>query len=118
MERSTQKEDQVIGRIWQGWTRPENANRYERLLKEEPFPGNSDKKIPVYRGIQLFRGPTDDGEVEFVTIMRFDSWEAVKRFSGENHERAYVPQKARELLARFGERSRHYEIRESLEYRP
>jgi heme-degrading monooxygenase HmoA len=108
----------VIGRIWQGWTRPENANRYERLLKEEIFPGIADKKIPGYRGIQLFRGPTDDGEVEFVTIMRFDSWEAVERFSGENHERAYVPQKAREVLARFDERSGHYEIRESLEYRP
>ena len=50
--------------------------------------------------------------------MRFDSWEGVRRFSGEDHGRAHVPQKARELLARFDERSRHYEIRESLEYRP
>lgn len=61
---------------------------------------------------------TLDEEVEFVTIMRFDSWDAVRWFSGEDYERAYVPPKAREVLARFDERSRHYEVRESLEYRP
>ncbi len=108
----------MIGRIWYGWTRPEDGDRYERLLKEEIFPGIAEKDGPGYRDIQLFRGPIDDGEAEFVTIMRFDAWEAVGRFSGEDHERAYVPRKAREVLARFDERSRHYEIRESLEYRP
>jgi heme-degrading monooxygenase HmoA len=105
----------VIGRIWHGWTKPENADRYERLLKEEIFPGIADKKVPGYKGIQLLRSPLDE-EVEFVTIMWFDSWEAVKRFAGENYERAYVPQKAREVLARFDERSQHYEIRERLDY--
>ena len=108
----------MIARIWHGWTKPENADGYERLLKEEIFPGIAGKDIPGYRGIQLFRGAIDGGEVEFVTVMRFDSWEAVRRFSGEDHERAYVPRKAREVLARFDERSSHYEIKESLEYRP
>jgi heme-degrading monooxygenase HmoA len=108
----------MIGRIWHGWTRPENADRYERLLKEEIFPGIAEKDVCGYRGIQLFRGPIDDGEVEFVTIMRFDSWDAVRRFAGEDHEHAYAPQKAREVLARFDERSRHYEVREHVEYRP
>jgi heme-degrading monooxygenase HmoA len=106
----------VIGRIWHGWTKVENADEYERLLKEEIFPGIAEKEVSGYSGIQLFRGPIEDGEVEFVTIMRFDSWEAVKRFSGEDYERAYVPPKARELLARFDERSQHYEIKESLDY--
>jgi hypothetical protein len=48
--------------------------------------------------------------------MWFDSWEAVKQFAGEDYERAYVPPKAREVLARFDERSQHYEIKERLEY--
>jgi hypothetical protein len=48
--------------------------------------------------------------------MWFASWEAVKQFAGENYERAYVPSKAREVLARFDERSQHYEIREKLDY--
>jgi heme-degrading monooxygenase HmoA len=106
----------VVGRIWHGWTKVENADEYERLLKEEIFPGIAEKEVSGYSRIQLFRGPIEDGEVEFVTIMRFDSWEAVKRFSGEDYERAYVPPKAREILARFDERSQHYEIKESLDY--
>jgi heme-degrading monooxygenase HmoA len=106
----------VIGRIWHGWTSPENADAYERLLKEEIFPGIAAERVSGYRGIQLFRGPTDEDEVEFITIMWFDSLEAVKEFAGEDYERAYVPPAAREVLARFDERSQHYEIKERLEY--
>ena len=106
----------MIGRIWHGWTKPEKADEYERLLKEKIFPEIAGKNVSGYRGIQLFRRPIDNGEVEFVTIMWFDSWEAVKRFSGEDYERAYVPAKARDVLARFDERSQHYEIKERLDY--
>ncbi len=48
-------------------------------------------------------------EVEFVTITRFDSVEAVKEFAGEDYEVAVVPPDARKLLARFDARSAHYE---------
>ena len=80
------------------------------------FPGFAANKVPGYRGMQLFRGPLDNQEEEFVTIMWFDSWEAVKRFAGEAHELAYVPPKARDVLARFDERSQHYEMKERLDY--
>jgi heme-degrading monooxygenase HmoA len=106
----------VIGRVWHGWTSPENADTYERLLREEIFPGIAAKGVSGYRGIQLLRRAIEDDEVEFITIMWFDSWDAVKQFAGEDYERAYVPPAAREVLARFDERSRHYEIRERLEY--
>ena len=105
----------MIGRMWHGWTKPQNADRYERLLKEEIFPGIAAKKVAGYKGIQLFRRPLDN-EIEFITIMWFDSWDAVRQFAGEDYERAYVPPKAREVLERFDERSQHYEIKESLEY--
>jgi hypothetical protein len=39
------KEDRVIGRLWHGWTTPHNADKYERLLKEEIFSGIADKKV-------------------------------------------------------------------------
>lgn len=106
----------MVGRIWHGWTKTENAGKYEQLLKNEIFPGIAAKNVPGYKGIQLFRRPVDNDEVEFITIMWFDSWEAVKQFAGEDYERAYVPPKARQVLARFDQFSQHYEIREQLEY--
>jgi antibiotic biosynthesis monooxygenase (ABM) superfamily enzyme len=106
----------VIGRLWHGWTTPQNAEKYEGFLKEEIFSGIAEKKVPGYKGIQPFRRPLDGEEVEFVTIMWFDSWDAVSQFAGEDYEQAYVPPAAREVLARFDERSQHYEIKESLEY--
>ena len=106
----------MIGRIWHGWTTPHDADEYESLLKEEIFSGIAEKKVSGYKGIQLFCRTLDNDEVEFITIMRFDSWDAVRQFAGEDYERAYVPAAAREVLSRFDERSQHYEIRESLEY--
>ncbi|MFQ5946492.1 MAG: hypothetical protein ACE5NC_09645 [Anaerolineae bacterium] len=108
-------EAEMIGRMWHGWTTSENADVYENLLKSEIFPGIASKNVQGYRGIQLFRRPVGE-EIEFVTIMWFESWEAVKRFAGENYEYAYVPPRARAVLARFDERSQHYEIREQLAY--
>ncbi len=104
------------GRIWHGWTRLENAGKYEKLLKEEIIPGIAAKKVSGYKEIQLFRRPIDSSEVEFITIMWFDSWESVKEFAGEDYEKAYVPLKAHEVLSRFDERSQHYEIKERVEY--
>ena len=105
----------MIGRIWHGWTKPENADKYERLLREEIFPAIGAKKVAGYKGIQLFRRPLDN-EIEFITIMWFDSLDAVRAFAGEDYEVAVVPPKARVLLSRFDARSQHYEIKERLEY--
>jgi len=100
----------MIGRIWHGWTTPSNADAYESLLKSEIFIGIHDRHIEGYRGIQLFRR-TLGNEVGFVTVMWFDSIEAVRAFAGEDYEVAVVPPKARALLARFDARSQHYEVR-------
>ena len=42
--------------------------------------------------------------------MMFNDIDAVKSFVGEDYEVAHVPQRARNVLARFDERSAHYEI--------
>jgi len=106
----------MIGRIWHGWTRFENADAYENLLKQEIFPGIADKKVSGYKGINLFRRTLNNNEVEFVTLMWFESWNAVKEFAGEDFERAYVPPEARKVLDRFDKRSQHFEVREHLRY--
>ncbi len=99
----------MITRIWHGWTIPENADAYEALLKTEIFTGIQQRQIPGFRGIQLLRRNLA-GEIEFVTMMRFDSIDAVRAFAGEDYEIAVVPEKARALLSRFDARSQHYEV--------
>lgn len=103
----------MITRIWHGWTSQTNADTYEALLREEIFKGIGDRDIPGYGGIQLLRRDVGD-EVEFVTIMSFRDFDAVRRFAGEDYEAAVVPAKARAVLAHFDARSQHYEVRENL----
>jgi len=100
----------MISRVWHGWTTPANADAYEAFLKSEIFTGIQDRQIAGYRGIHLFRRNLGD-EVEFVTIMWFDTIEAVRAFAGEDYEVAVVPPKARALLSRFDARSQHYEVK-------
>ncbi|MXR41640.1 antibiotic biosynthesis monooxygenase [Halobaculum sp. WSA2] len=105
----------MIERIWHGWTTPEKADEYERLLREEIVPSFADKDIDGYRGFRMLRRSHPE-EVEFVTIMRFESIDSVKEFAGERYEDAHVPPEAREVLARFDEHAQHYEVREQVEY--
>jgi heme-degrading monooxygenase HmoA len=100
----------MISRIWHGWTSPENADAYETLLKSEIFTGIQKREIPGYGGIQLLRRESGQ-EVEFVTVMWFDSLEAVQIFAGEDYEAAVVPASARKVLAHYDARSQHYEVK-------
>ncbi len=98
----------MITRVWHGWTSPENAPIYERLLRNEIFVGIAARATAGYRGISLLRRHHAE-EVEFVTIMWFDDLTAVRAFAGADYEAAVVPPKARTLLSRFDERSAHYD---------
>jgi heme-degrading monooxygenase HmoA len=98
----------VIARIWHGWSRGDKADAYERLVSEEILPGIH--RIDGFVGYELLRADHADGESEFVTVTYFESLDAVRAFAGEDYEAAVVPPEARELLTRFDERSRHYEV--------
>lgn len=101
----------MITRIWHGWTAPGNASAYQKLLQTEILTGIANRRIEGYRGAQLLRRELES-EVEFVTILRFDSLDAVRKFAGDDYEVAVVPAKARALLSRFDECSAHYETLE------
>ena len=49
-------------------------------------------------------------EVEFITILLWESLEALRDFAGPNYETAVVPPERRKVLARFDERASHYEV--------
>ena len=102
-------------RIWHGWTTLENADTYQQLLHDEIFPGIEVKNIPGYQKIELLRMDLDD-EVEFVTIMTFDSLQNVIDFQGEDYQKCYVPDAAQKVLKRWDQRSAHYETVETRNY--
>ena len=105
----------TIKRIWHGYTTPQRADDYEALLKAEVIKGIEGKNIPGFRRIELLRRPIGD-EVEFITIMEFETLDSVRAFVGEDYEAAYVPAEARAILKRFDERSQHYDLRDTRSY--
>jgi antibiotic biosynthesis monooxygenase (ABM) superfamily enzyme len=103
----------MIARIWHGYTKHENASVYEIMLNEEILTGIKKRNIKGFIDIQLLIRKLGN-EVEFVTIMRFDSLASVKEFAGEDYEKAVIYADAKPLLLRYDERSQHYEVRNGL----
>jgi len=98
----------MIARIWHGWTKRAEAKTYEILLRDEIFPSITARKINGYRGAELFIREDGD-EVEFVTLLRFDSMAAVKEFAGAEASKPVIYPKAESLIIRM-EQARHYRI--------
>lgn len=97
----------MIARVWHGYTKPEHADAYEVLLKPELLPGISEFK--GYRGSYLLRRLAG-AEVEFVTIMLWDSLDAIRAAAGPDYETAIIPEERRKFLSHFDAKSTHYEI--------
>jgi heme-degrading monooxygenase HmoA len=98
----------MIARHWRGWTKPQNADAYETLLKTQVLPDLSG--IAGYRGGYILRSDTAD-EVEFVVINLFDSLESVRTFAGPDFSTPVFEREARLLLSRIETIAHHYEVR-------
>ena len=98
----------MIARIWHGWTKPADAKAYENMLRNEIFPSIAGRNIAGYRGAELFIRE-DGNEVEFVTLLRFDSMKGVKEFAGVDESKPVLYPKVEALLTRM-ERARHYRV--------
>ena len=97
----------MIARIWHGYTKPEHADAYESMLKPELLPGIG--KVKGYRGSYLLRRETGD-EIEFITIMLWDSIDAIRAVAGPDYETAVVPEERRKYLVHYEPKSTHYEV--------
>lgn len=96
----------MISRVWRGWTRPQDADEYERMLRADMLPGIG--RVRGYEGAYLLRRDVGD-EVEFMVITQFSDMGAVREFAGEDYTVAVIHEPARRLFTRFDERSVHYE---------
>ena len=99
----------MICRVWRGWTSPGNADAYQRIVQGQVIPGIEARRIPGFRSIDLVRRERDQ-DVEFMTLMWFDSLDSVRAFMGEDYNLAHVPPQAQAVLADFDRRSAHYEV--------
>ena len=97
----------MIARVWHGYTTPAHADAYEAMLKPELLPGVS--KVKGYRGSYLLRRPLGS-EVEFITVMLWESIEAIRAVAGQNYETAVIPEPRRKYLSRYDAKSAHYEV--------
>jgi hypothetical protein len=98
----------MIVRHWRGWTKLEDADAYERLLRETVLPQL--EKIDGYNGGYIFR-KDEAQETEFVVLNFFESLAAVQRFAGKNYAVPVFEPEARELLSRVEPIATHYEVR-------
>jgi len=98
----------MIARLWRGWTSIENADAYEKLLREQVLPGL--RQIDGYQGGYILRLEGTD-EVEFVVLNLFDSLEAVRAFAGPDYTVHVFEPEARQLLSKVEPRARHYEVK-------
>jgi heme-degrading monooxygenase HmoA len=97
----------LIARIWHGATKRQDADAYEAMLKPELLPGIS--KVRGYRSSYLLRKDGED-EVEFITIMFWDSMDAILAFTGPDFEVSVIPEERRKYLCRHDAKAAHYEV--------
>ena len=97
----------MIARVWRGYTKPADADAYESMLKPELLPGLS--KVKGFRGSYLLRRP-EGSEVEFITIILWDSLDDVRAVAGPDYENAVIPEERRKYLARHDAKATHYEV--------
>jgi heme-degrading monooxygenase HmoA len=100
----------MIARVWKGWTRIEDADAYENLLREVVYPGL--QKIAGYHGGYILRQDSKD-EAEFVTVNLFESLTAVKAFAGPDYATPVFEPEARRLLSKVEPIARHYKVKEA-----
>jgi hypothetical protein len=97
----------MIARVWHGSTKPEYADAYEVMLKPELLPGIS--KAKGYRGSFLLRRNVG-AEVEFITVLLFDSIDDIRAVAGPDYETSIIPEERRRYLSRHDEKAAHYEV--------
>ncbi len=97
----------MIARTWAGATRASDADAYLDYLHATGLAEY--RKTPGNRGVLALRRIADD-RAEFLLLTLWESEEAIRRFAGDDVERAvFYPEDDRYLVAR-DERVRHYEV--------
>jgi len=97
----------MIARMWRGWTRTSDADRYVAYVSKTGI--KEYRSTPGNRGALILRREQGD-RTEFLTLSFWDSLEAVKGFAGSDVNRAvFYPEDEAFLVDREGSAS-HFEV--------
>ncbi|MGH2626288.1 MAG: antibiotic biosynthesis monooxygenase family protein, partial [Anaerolineales bacterium] len=105
--RMTTKEPSVA-RSWAGQTPPEKADAYENYLRSTGVPEL--RATPGNQGVFLLRRDLG-AETEFVVLSFWDSMDSIRRFAGDEVEKAVYYPADREYLVRMDPHVTHYQVR-------
>jgi heme-degrading monooxygenase HmoA len=97
----------MIARIWKGITREADADRYFDYLKETGLKEYG--SIEGNRGVYVLRR-AGAGQAEFVLISLWESFDAIRRFAGEDLEKAVYYPEDRAFLLSLEPTVSHYEV--------
>jgi heme-degrading monooxygenase HmoA len=97
----------MIARIWHGKTEASKADEYYKFLQSSGIPDY--QKTQGNRGVTVLRRISGD-EAHFLLITLWDSEEAIRRFAGEDIQRAYYYPEDKDFLLEFEPFVNHYEV--------
>ena len=83
------------------------ANNYIRHLETETFPLIS--AISGFVNASILRRSTADG-IEFLIVTIWESMDAIRKFTGDDVERAVIPKVVKGMMLSWEDRVRHYEV--------
>jgi heme-degrading monooxygenase HmoA len=98
----------MIARIWHGVTHPEKGEAFYRFVRrtgEKAY-----REAEGNRGVYILRRPAGD-KAEFLLVSLWDSIESIKRFAGEEYDKAYYPfPEEREYLVELEPEVKHFDV--------
>ncbi len=97
----------LILRMWRARSTVDKSGEYVQHATKKVFP--TLRAIEGHSGAYLLRRAVD-GAIELVVLTLWESMEAVRKFAGEEPEKAVVEPEARAVLTAFDESVTHFEV--------
>ena len=97
----------AIARIWRGRTLAAKADEYQSYLDTSGI--SRIRATPGNLGVTVLRR-NDAGESEFLVMSLWESVDAIKKFAGEDYQKAVILPRDREYLLEVEPNVLHYEI--------
>ena len=104
----------MIARMWHGRVLTVNAAAYHQFLREK---GLKDYYITGNQGVFVFQ-QTEGDITHFYTLTFWTGWEAIKKFAGEEHEKAKYYPEDENFLLEFEPTVSHFDVLEKPAYIP